>query len=118
MSQKSDSETESSQAPVIYTVEETGVQDLLQSLWHPSPQAQGVELLAPGLCQMCKEDGELDSSPSIISCPFCRHETHVPDEEIWLLQDDSNILAILTYQDRARRVAPHPAVRSFWRPTA
>uniref|UniRef100_A0A3Q3X5W8 E3 ubiquitin-protein ligase RNF182 n=1 Tax=Mola mola TaxID=94237 RepID=A0A3Q3X5W8_MOLML len=23
-----------------------------------------------------------DSSPSIISCPFCRHETHVPDEEV------------------------------------
>uniref|UniRef100_A0A3Q0SA16 E3 ubiquitin-protein ligase RNF182 n=1 Tax=Amphilophus citrinellus TaxID=61819 RepID=A0A3Q0SA16_AMPCI len=23
-----------------------------------------------------------ESSPSIISCPFCRHETHVPDEEV------------------------------------
>lgn len=24
-----------------------------------------------------------ESSPSIISCPFCRHETYVPDEEVW-----------------------------------
>uniref|UniRef100_A0A3P8X211 E3 ubiquitin-protein ligase RNF182 n=1 Tax=Cynoglossus semilaevis TaxID=244447 RepID=A0A3P8X211_CYNSE len=23
-----------------------------------------------------------ESSPSIITCPFCRHETHVPDEEV------------------------------------
>ncbi|KAF3855581.1 hypothetical protein F7725_016304, partial [Dissostichus mawsoni] len=22
-----------------------------------------------------------ESSPSVISCPFCRHETNVPDEE-------------------------------------
>uniref|UniRef100_A0A3B5B8M4 E3 ubiquitin-protein ligase RNF182 n=1 Tax=Stegastes partitus TaxID=144197 RepID=A0A3B5B8M4_9TELE len=25
-----------------------------------------------------------ESSPSIISCPFCRHETHIPDEEVSL----------------------------------
>uniref|UniRef100_A0A667YN00 E3 ubiquitin-protein ligase RNF182 n=1 Tax=Myripristis murdjan TaxID=586833 RepID=A0A667YN00_9TELE len=25
-----------------------------------------------------------ESSPSVISCPFCRHETHVPDEEVRL----------------------------------
>ncbi|MED6269290.1 hypothetical protein CHARACLAT_031607 [Characodon lateralis] len=23
-----------------------------------------------------------DSSPTVISCPFCRHETYVPDEEV------------------------------------
>ncbi|XP_069544046.1 E3 ubiquitin-protein ligase RNF182 [Brachyistius frenatus] len=44
-----------------------------------------------------------DSSPSIISCPFCRHETHVPDEEVWLMEDDRHILAVLSCQNRARR---------------
>ncbi|XP_056157920.1 E3 ubiquitin-protein ligase RNF182 [Lampris incognitus] len=44
-----------------------------------------------------------ESSPSVISCPFCRHETHVPDEEIWLMEDDRHILAVLSCQDRARR---------------
>ncbi|XP_051804237.1 E3 ubiquitin-protein ligase RNF182 isoform X1 [Acanthochromis polyacanthus] len=46
-----------------------------------------------------------ESSPSIISCPFCRHETHVPDEEVWLMEDDRHILAVLSCQDRARRGA-------------
>uniref|UniRef100_A0A672ZJP8 E3 ubiquitin-protein ligase RNF182 n=1 Tax=Sphaeramia orbicularis TaxID=375764 RepID=A0A672ZJP8_9TELE len=27
-----------------------------------------------------------ESSPTVISCPFCRHETHVPDEEVRLFQ--------------------------------
>ncbi|XP_059185566.1 E3 ubiquitin-protein ligase RNF182 [Centropristis striata] len=44
-----------------------------------------------------------ESSPSIISCPFCRHETPVPDEEVWLMEDDRHILAVLSCQDRARR---------------
>ncbi|XP_053171652.1 LOW QUALITY PROTEIN: E3 ubiquitin-protein ligase RNF182 [Scomber japonicus] len=44
-----------------------------------------------------------ESSPSIISCPFCRHETRVPDEEVWLMEDDRHILAVLSCQDRARR---------------
>uniref|UniRef100_A0A3Q3RZ01 E3 ubiquitin-protein ligase RNF182 n=1 Tax=Mastacembelus armatus TaxID=205130 RepID=A0A3Q3RZ01_9TELE len=44
-----------------------------------------------------------ESSPSVISCPFCRHETHVPDEEVWLMEDDRHILAVLSCQDRARR---------------
>ncbi|XP_035806002.1 regulator of G-protein signaling 9-binding protein-like isoform X2 [Amphiprion ocellaris] len=46
-----------------------------------------------------------ESSPSVISCPFCRHETHVPDEEVWLMEDDRHILAVLSGQDRARRGA-------------
>ncbi|XP_028285390.1 E3 ubiquitin-protein ligase RNF182 isoform X2 [Parambassis ranga] len=46
-----------------------------------------------------------ESSPSIISCPFCRHETHVPDEEVWLMEDDRHILAVLSCQDKARRAA-------------
>lgn len=34
-----------------------------------------------GPCFLCDLfSGE--SSPSIITCPFCRHETHVPDEEV------------------------------------
>ncbi|XP_029942625.1 E3 ubiquitin-protein ligase RNF182 [Salarias fasciatus] len=44
-----------------------------------------------------------ESSPSVISCPFCRHETPVPEEEVWLMEDDRHILAVLSYQDRARR---------------
>ncbi|XP_061584101.1 E3 ubiquitin-protein ligase RNF182 isoform X1 [Cololabis saira] len=44
-----------------------------------------------------------ESSPSIISCPFCRHETYVPDEEVWLMEDDRHILAVLSCQDRARQ---------------
>ncbi|XP_058488265.1 E3 ubiquitin-protein ligase RNF182 isoform X1 [Solea solea] len=44
-----------------------------------------------------------DSSPTFISCPFCRHETHIPDEEVWLMEDDRHILAVLSCQDRARR---------------
>ncbi|XP_023264011.1 E3 ubiquitin-protein ligase RNF182-like isoform X1 [Seriola lalandi dorsalis] len=44
-----------------------------------------------------------ESSPSVISCPFCRHETHVPEEEVWLMEDDRHILAVLSCQDRARR---------------
>ncbi|KAM7421765.1 hypothetical protein PAMA_010023 [Pampus argenteus] len=43
-----------------------------------------------------------ESSPSIISCPFCRNETRVPDEEVWLMEDDRHILAVLSCQDRAR----------------
>uniref|UniRef100_A0A665X9L5 E3 ubiquitin-protein ligase RNF182 n=1 Tax=Echeneis naucrates TaxID=173247 RepID=A0A665X9L5_ECHNA len=46
-----------------------------------------------------------ESSPSVISCPFCRHETYVPDEEVWLMEDDRHILAVLSCQDRARRGA-------------
>uniref|UniRef100_A0A3B3HZY5 E3 ubiquitin-protein ligase RNF182 n=1 Tax=Oryzias latipes TaxID=8090 RepID=A0A3B3HZY5_ORYLA len=44
-----------------------------------------------------------ESSPSVISCPFCRHETYVPDEEVWLMEDDRHILAVLSCQDRAQR---------------
>ncbi|KAM3849589.1 E3 ubiquitin-protein ligase RNF182 [Diretmus argenteus] len=44
-----------------------------------------------------------ESSPLVISCPFCRHETHVPEEEVWLMEDDRHILAVLSCQDRARR---------------
>ncbi|KAM9758749.1 LOW QUALITY PROTEIN: E3 ubiquitin-protein ligase RNF182 [Menidia menidia] len=44
-----------------------------------------------------------ESSPSVISCPFCRHQTHVPEEEVWLMEDDRHILAVLSCQDRAQR---------------
>ncbi|XP_014823735.1 PREDICTED: E3 ubiquitin-protein ligase RNF182-like isoform X1 [Poecilia mexicana] len=44
-----------------------------------------------------------DSSPTIISCPFCRHETYVPDEEVWLMEDDRHIMAVLSCQDRAQQ---------------
>ncbi|XP_061543907.1 uncharacterized protein LOC133408742 isoform X1 [Phycodurus eques] len=44
-----------------------------------------------------------ESSPPAVSCPFCRHETLVPEEEVWLMEDDRHILAVLSCQDRARR---------------
>ncbi|KAM6979440.1 E3 ubiquitin-protein ligase RNF182 [Aplochiton taeniatus] len=46
-----------------------------------------------------------ESSPSVISCPFCRHETPVTEEEVWLMQDDRHILAVLSScgQDGARQ---------------
>ncbi|XP_061641524.1 E3 ubiquitin-protein ligase RNF182 isoform X2 [Phyllopteryx taeniolatus] len=44
-----------------------------------------------------------ESSPSAVSCPFCRHQTLVPEEEVWLMEDDRHILAVLSCQDRARR---------------
>ncbi|KAM4587861.1 E3 ubiquitin-protein ligase RNF182 [Odontesthes bonariensis] len=50
-----------------------------------------------------------ESSPSVISCPFCRYETYVPDEEVWLMEDDRHILAVLSCQDRARRGVPGSA---------
>ncbi|XP_069507346.1 E3 ubiquitin-protein ligase RNF182-like [Ambystoma mexicanum] len=44
-----------------------------------------------------------DSSPNIVSCPFCRQETCVPDEDVQFLQDDSKILTVLTYHDKVRK---------------
>ncbi|KAF7644722.1 hypothetical protein LDENG_00216320 [Lucifuga dentata] len=44
-----------------------------------------------------------ESLPTVISCPFCRHETYIHDEEVWLMEDDRHILAVLSCQDRARR---------------
>ncbi|KAI2663913.1 E3 ubiquitin-protein ligase RNF182-like protein [Labeo rohita] len=109
MSQKSDSETEGSQAPVIYTVEELECK-ICYNRFDTRARKPKVLSCLHRVCAKClKKMVELDSSPSIISCPFCRHETHVPDEEIWLLQDDSNILAILTYQDRARKTGTTPS---------
>ncbi|XP_032405823.1 golgin subfamily A member 6-like protein 4 isoform X2 [Xiphophorus hellerii] len=35
------------------------------------------------VCAKClKKMVDMDSSPTVISCPFCRHETYVPDEEV------------------------------------
>ncbi|XP_043946165.1 E3 ubiquitin-protein ligase RNF182-like [Protopterus annectens] len=57
------------------------------------------------VCVKClKKIVDIDgSSPSVISCPFCRHETHVPDDEIHLLQDDIKIIAILSYHDKFKK---------------
>ncbi|XP_064162078.1 E3 ubiquitin-protein ligase RNF182 [Anguilla rostrata] len=103
MSQKQDSEAESPQ-PLVYTMEELECK-ICYNRYDARTRKPKVLSCLHRVCAKClKKMVEMgDSSPSIISCPFCRHETHVPDEEIWLLQDDSNILAILTYQDRARK---------------
>ncbi|KAL0191757.1 hypothetical protein M9458_014455, partial [Cirrhinus mrigala] len=96
-------------APVIYTVEELECK-ICYNRFDTRARKPKVLSCLHRVCAKClKKMVELDSSPSIISCPFCRHETHVPDEEIWLLQDDSNILAILTYQDRARKSGTTPS---------
>ncbi|XP_028855148.1 E3 ubiquitin-protein ligase RNF182 [Denticeps clupeoides] len=103
MSQKLDLEVDSSQ-PLVYTVEELECK-ICYNRYDTRTRKPKVLSCLHRVCAKCLkkivETG--DSSPSIISCPFCRHETHVPDDEIWLLKDDSNILAILTYQDRARK---------------
>ncbi|KAJ8260462.1 hypothetical protein GJAV_G00182450 [Gymnothorax javanicus] len=103
MSQKQDSEAESPQ-PVVYTVEELECK-ICYNRYDARTRKPKVLSCLHRVCAKClKKMVEMgDSSPSIISCPFCRHETHVPDDEVWLLEDDSHILAILTYQDRARK---------------
>ncbi|CAL8336858.1 unnamed protein product [Merluccius merluccius] len=44
-----------------------------------------------------------ESSPSVVSCPFCRHETFIPDEEVWLMEDDRHVLAVLSCHDQLGR---------------
>ncbi|XP_026856380.2 E3 ubiquitin-protein ligase RNF182 [Electrophorus electricus] len=108
MSHKPDSETEATQPPVVYTVEELECK-ICYNRYDARARKPKVLSCRHRVCAKClKKMVELDASPSVVSCPFCRHETHVPDEEIWLLQDDSNILAILAYQDRARKSGPAP----------
>ncbi|KAH1182333.1 hypothetical protein KIL84_010087, partial [Mauremys mutica] len=53
-----------------------------------------------------------ESSPCLLSCPFCRQETQVPEEDVQLLQDDSKVLAVLTHHERAkeRGTLPSPEV--------
>ncbi|XP_078056783.1 E3 ubiquitin-protein ligase RNF182 [Mustelus asterias] len=46
-----------------------------------------------------------DSSQSIISCPFCRYETSVLDDEVGGLPDDSNVLAALACKEKNRKPA-------------
>lgn len=102
MSNKSDSES------VVYTVEELECK-ICYSRY--DARARKPKLLAclHRVCARClKKMAEMESSPGTVSCPFCRHQTHVPDEEIWLLQDDSNILAILSYQERVRKSGSMP----------
>uniref|UniRef100_UPI0037E7EAC9 E3 ubiquitin-protein ligase RNF182 n=1 Tax=Semicossyphus pulcher TaxID=241346 RepID=UPI0037E7EAC9 len=56
------------------------------------------------VCAKClKKMVDMGESSPVINCPFCRHKTHVPDEEVWLMEDDRHILAVLSCQDRARR---------------
>ncbi|XP_077386234.1 E3 ubiquitin-protein ligase RNF182 isoform X1 [Festucalex cinctus] len=43
------------------------------------------------------------SSPCVLTCPFCRHQTRLPQEEVWLMEDDRHILAVLSCGERARR---------------
>ncbi|XP_037108508.1 E3 ubiquitin-protein ligase RNF182 isoform X2 [Syngnathus acus] len=44
-----------------------------------------------------------ESSPYILTCPFCRHQTRLRQEEVWLMEDDRHILAVLSCGERARR---------------
>ncbi|XP_023652380.1 E3 ubiquitin-protein ligase RNF182 [Paramormyrops kingsleyae] len=103
MSQKLDLETEGTQ-PLVYSLEELECK-ICYNRYDVRARKPKVLSCLHRVCAKClKKIVEMgDSSPSIISCPFCRHETPVPEEEIWLLQDDSNILALLAYQDRTRK---------------
>ncbi|TWW61362.1 E3 ubiquitin-protein ligase RNF182 [Takifugu rubripes] len=44
-----------------------------------------------------------ESSSSIVTCPFCRQETHVPEDEVWSVEDDRNLLAVLSHQNQICR---------------
>ncbi|XP_056885586.1 lysosomal protective protein isoform X2 [Takifugu flavidus] len=46
---------------------------------------------------------EGESSSSIVTCPFCRQETHVPEDEVWSVEDDRNLLAVLSHQNQICR---------------
>ncbi|XP_050773700.1 E3 ubiquitin-protein ligase RNF182-like isoform X2 [Gopherus flavomarginatus] len=50
-----------------------------------------------------------ESSPRLLSCPFCRQETQVPKEDVQLLQDDSKVLAVLTYHKQAKKRGTLPS---------
>ncbi|XP_046893150.1 E3 ubiquitin-protein ligase RNF182 [Hypomesus transpacificus] len=110
MSQKLEVEAGEGCQSLVYTVEELECK-ICYNRYDTRTRKPKVLGCLHRVCAKClKKIVEMgDSSPSLISCPFCRHETHVPDEEIWLMQDDSNILAILTYQDRARKSGSAPA---------
>ncbi|CDQ60804.1 unnamed protein product [Oncorhynchus mykiss] len=100
--EKLDLETDQRCQPLVYTVEELECK-ICYNRYDTRSRKPKVLGCLHRVCTKCLKKIVENSSPSIVSCPFCRHETHVPYEEIWLLQDDSNILAILTYQDRARK---------------
>ncbi|XP_010879034.1 E3 ubiquitin-protein ligase RNF182 [Esox lucius] len=108
MSQKSDKlekldlEVNQSSQPLVYTVEELECK-ICYNRYDTRTRKPKLLGCLHRVCAKCLKKIVENSSPSVVSCPFCRHETHVPDEEVWLLQDDSNILAILSYQDRARK---------------
>lgn len=95
-------ETDQSFQPLVYTVEELECK-ICYNRYDTRTRKPKVLGCLHRVCAKCLKKIVENSSPSIVSCPFCRHETHVSDDDIWLLQDDSNILAILTYQDRARK---------------
>ncbi|CDQ72208.1 unnamed protein product [Oncorhynchus mykiss] len=102
MSQKLEKLTLETDQPLIYTVEELECK-ICYNRYDTRTRKPKVLGCLHRVCAKCLKKIVENSSPSIVSCPFCRHETHVSDDDIWLLQDDSNILAILTYQDRARK---------------
>lgn len=43
-------------------------------------------------------------SSLVITCPFCRQETHLKHNELWLMEEDTQILSILT-QNQTKRPA-------------
>uniref|UniRef100_H3CBD7 E3 ubiquitin-protein ligase RNF182 n=1 Tax=Tetraodon nigroviridis TaxID=99883 RepID=H3CBD7_TETNG len=45
-----------------------------------------------------------ESSSSTVTCPFCRQETHVPEDEVWLVEDDRNLLAVLSCRNQICRI--------------
>ncbi|XP_067833961.1 E3 ubiquitin-protein ligase RNF182-like [Heptranchias perlo] len=59
------------------------------------------------ICAKClqKVANLRDSSPHIISCPFCRQETSAP-QEICQVQDDPSIMAILSHREKAKNRSP------------
>ncbi|XP_067164013.1 E3 ubiquitin-protein ligase RNF182-like [Apteryx mantelli] len=98
-----DGELESSQ-PLVFTAHELECKICYHRY---DARARKPKLLSCGhrVCAKCLRRMVAlgDASPRRLSCPFCRRETPVPGEDVQRLQDDSKVLAVLTYHERAKK---------------
>ncbi|XP_054837134.1 E3 ubiquitin-protein ligase RNF182-like [Eublepharis macularius] len=63
-----------------------------------------------GMCARClRKMADVGDSPGCLSCPFCRQETLLPDQDVGQLPDDGRALALLSCRERARKQG-HPAL--------
>ncbi|XP_061486694.1 E3 ubiquitin-protein ligase RNF182-like [Rhineura floridana] len=64
------------------------------------------------MCTRClRKMVDVGESPGCLSCPFCRQEMLLPDKDVGQLQDDGQVLALLSCRERARKQGgPAPEV--------